>query len=93
MSGRPALIRQRDLKQAIMAAQKPGAPKVELQLGGFGGHSTSRTRQRDRGPLANAPLSPQSPHLALYLLVPKDSGTIRNGNLRPTNRAKETNKL
>jgi len=34
MSGRPAVIRQRDLKQAIMAAQKAGAPRVELRLGG-----------------------------------------------------------
>ena len=34
MSGRPALIRQRDLKQAIMAAQKAGAKEVQLRLGG-----------------------------------------------------------
>ena len=32
MSGRPALIRQRDCKQIIQAAKKAGAPKVELKL-------------------------------------------------------------
>jgi hypothetical protein len=34
MSGKSALIRQRDLKQAIMAAQKAGAQEVQLRLGG-----------------------------------------------------------
>jgi hypothetical protein len=34
MSGRPALIRQRDLKQALMAARKAGATEVQLRLGG-----------------------------------------------------------
>lgn len=32
MSGRPAIIRQRDCKQIINAAKKAGAPKVELKL-------------------------------------------------------------
>jgi hypothetical protein len=34
MSGRPALIRQRDAKQIIAAAKKAGAPRVELTLPG-----------------------------------------------------------
>jgi hypothetical protein len=34
MSGRPALIRQRDAKQIIAAAKKAGAPKVEVKLPG-----------------------------------------------------------
>jgi hypothetical protein len=33
MSGRPALIRQRDLKQTIFAAQKAGAKQVRVKLG------------------------------------------------------------
>ena len=36
MSGRPALIRQRDAKQIIQAAKKAGVPKVELTVGGVG---------------------------------------------------------
>jgi len=32
MSGRPAQIRQRDLKQAIFAAQKAGAKEVRVRL-------------------------------------------------------------
>jgi hypothetical protein len=34
MSGRPALIRQRDCKQIIAAAKKAGAPSVEVKLPG-----------------------------------------------------------
>jgi hypothetical protein len=34
MSGRPALIRQREAKQIIAAAKKAGAPKVEVKLPG-----------------------------------------------------------
>jgi hypothetical protein len=34
MSGRPALIRQRDAKQIIAAAKKAGVPKVEMKMGG-----------------------------------------------------------
>jgi hypothetical protein len=33
MSGRPALIRQRDSKQIINAAKKAGAKKVEFRIG------------------------------------------------------------
>ena len=33
MSGRPAKIRQRDLKQALMAAQKAGAKEVRVDYG------------------------------------------------------------
>lgn len=33
MSGRPALIRQRDAKQIIAAAKKAGVPKVEVKIG------------------------------------------------------------
>jgi hypothetical protein len=33
MSGRPALVRQRDVKQVIMAAKKAGALKVEVPIG------------------------------------------------------------
>ncbi len=33
MSGRPALIRQREAKQIIAAAKKAGAPKVEIKIG------------------------------------------------------------
>jgi glutamine phosphoribosylpyrophosphate amidotransferase len=33
MGGRPALIRQRDLKQVINAARKAGAKEVELRIG------------------------------------------------------------
>jgi hypothetical protein len=33
MSGKPALIRQRDLKQALMAARKAGAKELRLHLG------------------------------------------------------------
>jgi hypothetical protein len=33
MSGKPALIRQRDAKQIIAAAKKAGAPKVEVKIG------------------------------------------------------------
>jgi hypothetical protein len=33
MSGRPALIRQRETKQIIAAAKKVGAPKVEVKIG------------------------------------------------------------
>jgi hypothetical protein len=34
MSGRPAAVRARDLKQAIIAARNAGAPKVEVKLPG-----------------------------------------------------------
>ena len=34
MAGRPAVIRQRDLKQAIIAAQKAGAKEVQVRIGG-----------------------------------------------------------
>ena len=34
MSGRPALVRQRDVKQVILAAKKAGALKVEVPIGG-----------------------------------------------------------
>jgi|AmaraimetFIIA100_FD_contig_51_6460584_length_410_multi_3_in_0_out_0_2 hypothetical protein len=34
MSGRPALVRQRDVKQVIIAAKKAGAAKVEVRMGG-----------------------------------------------------------
>jgi len=34
MSGRPAVIRQRDCKQIINAATKAGAKKVEFRVGG-----------------------------------------------------------
>ena len=34
MSGRPALIRQRDLKQALAAAKKAGASEVRVQYSG-----------------------------------------------------------
>jgi len=33
MSGRPALIRQRDSKQIINAAKKAGAKRVEFRIG------------------------------------------------------------
>jgi hypothetical protein len=33
MGGRPALVRQRDLKQIINAARKAGASGVEIQMG------------------------------------------------------------
>jgi hypothetical protein len=33
MSGRPAAIRQRDVKQVIGAAKKEGATKVEFRIG------------------------------------------------------------
>jgi hypothetical protein len=33
MSGRPALIRQRDSKQIISAAKKAGARRVEFRIG------------------------------------------------------------
>jgi hypothetical protein len=33
MVGRPAKIRQRDLKQALMAAQKVGAKELRMHLG------------------------------------------------------------
>ena len=33
MSGRPALLRQRDLKQALMAAKKVGAKELRVLLG------------------------------------------------------------
>ena len=33
MSGRPALIRQRDCKQIIAAAKKAGVPRVEMKIG------------------------------------------------------------
>jgi hypothetical protein len=33
MSGRPAVIRQRDLKQTIFAAIKAGAKQVRVKLG------------------------------------------------------------
>ena len=33
MSGRPALLRQRDLKQALMAAKKAGAKELRVLLG------------------------------------------------------------
>ena len=33
MSGRPALIRQRDLKQALIAAKKAGAKELRVHLG------------------------------------------------------------
>jgi hypothetical protein len=32
MAGRPAVIRQRDLKQTLIAAQKAGAKEVRVQL-------------------------------------------------------------
>jgi hypothetical protein len=32
MSGRPALIRQRDLKQTIFAAQKAGVKEIRIRL-------------------------------------------------------------
>ena len=34
VSGRPALLRQRDLKQALMAAKKAGAKELRVLLGG-----------------------------------------------------------
>jgi hypothetical protein len=34
MSGRPAQVRQRELKQAIIAAQKVGARQVQVNLPG-----------------------------------------------------------
>jgi hypothetical protein len=34
MSGRPAKIRQRDLKQALLAAQKAGLEQVKVDFGG-----------------------------------------------------------
>jgi hypothetical protein len=34
MSGRPALFRRRELKEALIAAKKAGAPEVRLHLGG-----------------------------------------------------------
>ena len=34
MSGRPALIRSRDVKQVILAAKKVGATRVEVPIGG-----------------------------------------------------------
>ena len=34
VSGRPALIRQRDLKQALAAAKKAGASEVRVQYSG-----------------------------------------------------------
>jgi hypothetical protein len=33
MSGKPALIRQRDAKQIIAAAKKAGCAKVEVKIG------------------------------------------------------------
>jgi hypothetical protein len=36
MSGRAAVIRQRDAKQILAAAKKAGVPKVELTVGGIG---------------------------------------------------------
>jgi hypothetical protein len=33
MAGRPAIIRQRDVKQVILGAQKAGASKVTLRIG------------------------------------------------------------
>jgi hypothetical protein len=33
MSNRPAQIRQRDLKQTLLAAQKAGAKEVRVELG------------------------------------------------------------
>ena len=33
MSGKPALIRQRDLKQALLAARKAGAKELRVHLG------------------------------------------------------------
>ena len=34
MSGRPALVRERDVKAVIRAARKAGAPEIQLHLGG-----------------------------------------------------------
>jgi hypothetical protein len=34
MAGRPATIRQREVKQIILGAQKAGASKVTLRIGG-----------------------------------------------------------
>ena len=34
MAGRPAVIRQRDVKQVILGAQKAGTSKVTLRIGG-----------------------------------------------------------
>jgi hypothetical protein len=54
MSGKPALIRQRDAKQIIAAAKKAGVPRVEVKIGEVAVILHLRESEKPAAPVADA---------------------------------------